>query len=67
VAAGRFDGFWEMRINSWDVMAGLLLVTEAGGRITNYHGKIVGLYQGREVVASNGLIHDELLGLLNQT
>jgi myo-inositol-1(or 4)-monophosphatase len=64
VAAGRLDGFWEMRINSWDVMAGLLLVTEAGGRITNYHGKTEGLYEGREVVASNGLIHDRMMSVI---
>lgn len=64
VAAGRADGFWESRINSWDVMAGLLCVTEAGGQASNYHGGLDGLYQGKEVAATNGLIHDEMLAVI---
>ncbi|MEP7288976.1 MAG: inositol monophosphatase family protein [Chloroflexota bacterium] len=64
VAAGRFGGFWEPRIHSWDVMAGLLCVTEAGGRVSNYHGQREGVYEGDEVVASNGLIHDRMLTVL---
>ena len=64
VAAGRMEGFWEPRINSWDVMAGLAIVTEAGGRISNYHGRVDGLYEGREVVASNGMIHEQMLAII---
>lgn len=64
VSAGRFDGYWEKRINPWDVMAGLLCVQEAGGRISNFHGQTDGVFQGREVVASNGLIHERMLTVI---
>lgn len=64
VAAGRMDVFWEPRINSWDVMAGLLCVTEAGGTTSNYHNGVEGLYEGREVVATNGLVHDQVLAII---
>jgi myo-inositol-1(or 4)-monophosphatase len=57
VAAGRYDGFWEMQLNAWDVMAGLLLITEAGGQIGNYRGQMDGVYMGQSIIASNGLIH----------
>lgn len=60
VACGRFDGFWEFNLNPWDTAAGVLLVEEAGGVVTNFSG---GAFQidSREVLASNGLIHGELL------
>ena len=60
VACGRYDGFWEFNLNPWDTAAGVLLVEEAGGVVTNYSG---GPFQidSREVLASNGLIHSELL------
>ena len=60
VAAGRFDGFWEFNLNPWDTAAGVLLVEEAGGRVTDFSG---GPFQiaSRETLASNGLIHDALL------
>ncbi|HZU44736.1 MAG TPA: inositol monophosphatase family protein [Terriglobales bacterium] len=60
VASGRYDGFWEFNLNPWDTAAGVLLVEEAGGVVTNYGG---GAFQidSREVLASNGLIHSELL------
>lgn len=64
VAAGRYDGYWERSLNSWDITAGLLLVTEAGGRISNYRGRMDGVYQGQQVAASNGLIHERLLLVL---
>jgi myo-inositol-1(or 4)-monophosphatase len=60
VAAGRFDGFWEFNLNPWDTAAGILLVTEAGGRISNFSGKAFEI-SSRELVATNGVIHDELL------
>jgi myo-inositol-1(or 4)-monophosphatase len=60
VASGRFDGFWEFNLNPWDTAAGVLLVEEAGGRVTDFSG---GPFQlaSRETVASNGLVHDALL------
>ncbi len=64
VAAGRFDGYWEMRINPWDVLAGIVCVTEAGGQVSNYRGQLEGLYQGRKVVASNSLIHERMLTVI---
>lgn len=59
VACGRFEAFWEFHLNPWDTSAGFLLVEEAGGRITDFAG---GPFQlnSREVLASNGIIHDEL-------
>jgi myo-inositol-1(or 4)-monophosphatase len=60
VASGRFDGFWEFNLNPWDTAAGVLIVEEAGGRVTDFSG---GPFQlaSRETLASNGLIHDELI------
>jgi myo-inositol-1(or 4)-monophosphatase len=64
VAAGRVDAFWEFNLNPWDTAAGILLVEEAGGRVTDFSG---GMYKldSREILASNGLIHAELLGLFS--
>ncbi|HEY1254535.1 MAG TPA: inositol monophosphatase family protein [Terracidiphilus sp.] len=59
VAAGRLDGFWEFNLNPWDTAAGILLVEEAGGRVTDFSGKPVRL-DSREILASNGLICGEL-------
>ena len=63
VAAGRLDGYWEFKINPWDIAAGCLLVTEAGGRITAPDGSPFDLF-ARKIVASNGLIQNEMLELL---
>jgi myo-inositol-1(or 4)-monophosphatase len=62
VATGRLEGFWEFNLNPWDTAAGILLVEEAGGSVTNFSG---GGYRidSQEILASNGLIHDELLTL----
>jgi myo-inositol-1(or 4)-monophosphatase len=60
VAAGRFDGFWEFNLNPWDTAAGVLIVQEAGGKVTRFDGSPFEL-NSRETVASNGLIHDALL------
>ena len=60
VACGRFDGYWETNINVWDIAAGSLVVTEAGGKVTNISGQTLDLH-GREVLASNGIIHAELV------
>lgn len=59
VAAGRFDGYWEPYLKPWDVAAGALLVTEAGGKITDFEGQADWLF-GENAVATNGLLHEEL-------
>jgi myo-inositol-1(or 4)-monophosphatase len=61
VASGRMEGFWEFNLNPWDTAAGILLIEEAGGRVTDFAGAPVRL-RSDEVLASNGLIHDELVG-----
>ncbi|TAL18057.1 inositol monophosphatase [bacterium] len=63
VAAGRLDGFWEVNLKPWDVAAGKLLVEEAGGKVTGFHGEKYDHMSG-DIVASNGLIHEELLKIL---
>jgi myo-inositol-1(or 4)-monophosphatase len=65
VAAGRLDGYWECKLNPWDVAVGQLLVIEAGGRVTNQLGEPYSIYDHR-IVASNGLIHEEILSLLKK-
>jgi len=64
VAAGRFDGFWEEGLKPWDVAAGALIIEEAGGRITNYLGGPLDIY-APPVVASNALIHEQMMKVLN--
>lgn len=63
-ACGRFDGFWEMKLRPWDVAAASLMLMEAGGRITGFKGEEFSIY-GKECLASNGLIHDEMLAVLS--
>src|SRR5207245_6499012 len=63
VAAGRVDGFWEPRLSPWDVAAGSLTVTEAGGRITDFAGQPF-KGDGAETLATNGLIHQEMVEVL---
>lgn len=60
VASGRLDGFWEFNLNPWDTAAGVLIVEEAGGRVTDFKG---GAFQieSRETLVSNGLIHAALI------
>jgi myo-inositol-1(or 4)-monophosphatase len=66
VAAGRFDGFWEQHLKPWDVAAGALVVTEAGGRVTGMDG---GTFDARagHLVASNGLVHDAILDVIRDS
>jgi myo-inositol-1(or 4)-monophosphatase len=59
LAAGRFDGFWELKLAPWDMAAGWLLVEEAGGVVTDLHGDPFDLYSPH-ILASNGLIHSEM-------
>ncbi len=60
VAAGIYDGFYEKTLNPWDVAAGALLVTEAGGKVSSYNGDKFSIYS-KEIVVSNGLIHQEMI------
>jgi myo-inositol-1(or 4)-monophosphatase len=62
-AAGRFDGFWELKLYPWDMAAGGPMVTEAGGRITDLRGGPHHL-SNPQIVASNGLLHEEMLRVL---
>ncbi len=64
VACGRFDGFFEHSLNAWDSAAGYLMVKEAGGEVTDFDGNPYSPYQPR-IIATNGLIHDELLLWIN--
>lgn len=66
VAAGRFDAFYEHKLEAWDSAAGYLIVEEAGGTVTDFTGSTFSPYQHR-IVASNGLMHNELLGVINNT
>lgn len=63
VACGRFDGFWEEGLNPWDVAAGVLLIEEAGGRVTYYDDTPFSIY-APPICASNGLIHEQMLTVL---
>lgn len=64
VAAGRFDGYWEVSLQPWDLAAGLLMVEEAGGRVTQYDGSACNLLSAGTVLASNKLIHTQLQKML---
>src|SRR6516225_10746203 len=57
VASGRYDGYWEFNLNPWDTSAGVLLVEEAGGKVTYMDGSKFNVAESREVLATNGLIH----------
>jgi myo-inositol-1(or 4)-monophosphatase len=61
VASGRYDGYWEFNLNAWDTSAGVLLVEEAGGKITHVDGSKFDVAVSRNVLATNGLIHQELM------
>jgi myo-inositol-1(or 4)-monophosphatase len=60
VACGRFEGFWEFNLNPWDTAAGVLIVEEAGGKVSRFDGSPFEL-DSRETLASNGLVHDALV------
>jgi myo-inositol-1(or 4)-monophosphatase len=65
VACGRLDGFWEFNLNPWDTAAGVLIAAEAGGKVSDFKG---GPFQldSRETLASNGLVHEQLLSEIEQ-
>jgi len=64
VAAGRLDGYWEVKLSPWDMAAGAVILREAGGLVSGFTADRFSLYD-KELVATNGLIHQELLALLN--
>jgi myo-inositol-1(or 4)-monophosphatase len=64
-AIGRVDGFWEMDLHPWDTAAGLVILEEAGGRVTDFSGRPFSIY-GKEIVASNRRIHGEMVQVLGR-
>ena len=65
VACGRLDGFWETKLSPWDTAAGIIIVTESGGKITDLNGGPFKISDGY-ILATNGLIHDEVTNVLGQ-
>src|SRR5262245_39270517 len=62
-ALGRVDGFWEMDLQPWDTAAGLVILEEAGGRVTDFSGRLFSIY-GKELLVSNGRIHGEMIEVM---
>jgi myo-inositol-1(or 4)-monophosphatase len=62
-AMGRFEGFWELKLNAWDVAAGIVIMQEAGGTVTKLDGNPLSVYD-RQILASNGLVHQEMVEIL---
>jgi myo-inositol-1(or 4)-monophosphatase len=65
VACGRFDGFWESDLHPWDVAAGVLIVQEAGGKVTKFDGKKFSIYD-KTILATNGIVHEQIKEVINQ-
>mgnify|MGYP003423210125 CR=1 FL=1 len=66
LAAGRFEGFWEVNLNAWDVAAGYLILLEAGGKVTNFEGGQYSVYD-KQILASNGrTVHNEMIEVLKK-
>ena len=63
LAAGRFDGFWEEKLGPWDTAAGSIIVTEAGGKVSDLSGNPFSCY-GKELLANNGALHEKMLAVL---
>jgi myo-inositol-1(or 4)-monophosphatase len=63
VAMGRFEGYWELMLSPWDMAAGSLIVTEAGGKVTNCRGGSFSIYS-KQILATNGRIHNEMIEVL---
>jgi myo-inositol-1(or 4)-monophosphatase len=66
LAAGYFDGFWELNLSPWDVAAGSLIVEEAGGRVSGFNGEALSIYS-KNILASNGQIHSQMADILQKT
>lgn len=65
VSKGVYEGYYEMNLKPWDVSAGVIILSEAGGRITNIRGTTFDMFKDKYIVASNGKIHDKLLSKLD--
>lgn len=65
VACGRFDGFWEVSLNPWDVAAGYLILKESGGKLTDFFGNEYSIYN-KQILATNGKIHGEMIEVLKK-
>lgn len=65
VAKGTFEGYYEMNLKAWDVSAGILILTEAGGTVSTIDGSEYKLFEDKYIVATNGKIHNELIKNLN--
>jgi len=66
LALGRCDGFWELDLHPWDTAAGRVIVEEAAGRVTDFKGREFSIY-GKDILASNGRIHNEMIAVLAKT
>lgn len=64
-AAGRFDGYWELHLKPWDTAAGVLILTEAGGKVSDFKGGTYSIY-GSELLTSNGIIHNQMIEVLKK-
>ena len=66
IASGAFDGFWEVRINAWDICAGHIIIEEAGGKVTNFSDQKLDYlkYEEIELLATNGKIHEKMMKVL---
>ncbi|MEM8727864.1 MAG: inositol monophosphatase family protein [Chlamydiota bacterium] len=67
LAAGRFDAFWEVSLHPWDYAAGKLLIEEAGGTVTDFEGNPYTSFSDSSIIASNGLLHDQLVKKIRTT
>lgn len=65
VAAGRFDGFWEYNLHPWDVAAAMLIVQEAGGKVSDFRNRKSSIFD-TEILATNGKIHDSMLNVIQK-
>jgi len=66
LACGRFDGYWELSISPWDVAAGILILEEAGGMVSDFSGKKLDIYKEKDILATNGKIHNQMMEVLKQ-
>ncbi|MFO7445976.1 MAG: inositol monophosphatase family protein [Ignavibacteriaceae bacterium] len=66
VACGVFDAFWEVHLHPWDMCAGMLLVEEAGGIITDFHGNKIDIFS-KKILASNGMVHSDIVKIINNS
>lgn len=64
LAMGRFDGFWELKLSPWDTAAGILMITEAGGKVSDFSGKKFSIFS-KKLVASNNWIHKQIFEVIN--